>query len=207
MRCCRNDWPGLCVLCVINSRLLSANRVELGFVLFHKFFNFTPLPSVYSGARKEELTRREKKVDKMDRIHSSKLLREYGSWDFVSALDVVEATVVMTTQDSLCIFIMYNNWRKDEIPTESKSWGFHQHCGQWFMLETPNNCVLVYGFQIIVLMFFSSKFPSFCFPCIYTPTDPARPSVTSIISAIKLLENWGVFHRYLNFTPIIGFFF
>eukprot|EP01086_Lenisia_limosa_P003726 TRINITY_DN18395_c0_g1_i1.p1 TRINITY_DN18395_c0_g1~~TRINITY_DN18395_c0_g1_i1.p1 ORF type:complete len:186 (+),score=31.08 TRINITY_DN18395_c0_g1_i1:83-640(+) len=45
------------------------------------FFNFLSAEekTLYSGARKEELTRREKKVDKMDRIHSSKLLREYGS--------------------------------------------------------------------------------------------------------------------------------
>ena len=30
MRCCRSDWLGLCLFVVINSRVLSANRI-LGF--------------------------------------------------------------------------------------------------------------------------------------------------------------------------------
>ena len=29
MQCCRSDWPGLCFV-VINPRVLSANRVDLG---------------------------------------------------------------------------------------------------------------------------------------------------------------------------------
>ena len=43
MRRCRSDWPGICLFFVINPRVLSANRVNLGF-LFHKFSNFTPPP-------------------------------------------------------------------------------------------------------------------------------------------------------------------
>ena len=46
MRCCRSDWPGLCFV-VTNPCVLSANRVDfrLLFFLFHKFSNFTFLPS------------------------------------------------------------------------------------------------------------------------------------------------------------------
>ena len=48
MRCCRSDWPGLCFV-VINPRVLSANRVDLGF-LFHKFSILPPPPAGTEGA-------------------------------------------------------------------------------------------------------------------------------------------------------------
>ena len=44
LRCCRSDRPGLCFV-VINPRVLSADRVDLSFFLFHLFSNFTPPPS------------------------------------------------------------------------------------------------------------------------------------------------------------------
>ena len=33
MQCCRSDWPGLCLFVVVNPCVLSANRVDLGFVV------------------------------------------------------------------------------------------------------------------------------------------------------------------------------
>ena len=43
MRCNRSDWPGLCLLVVFNPRVLSANWVDLGFLL-HELSNLTPPP-------------------------------------------------------------------------------------------------------------------------------------------------------------------
>ena len=37
MRCCRSYWPGLCLFVVINPRMLSANRVDLGSLCFMNF--------------------------------------------------------------------------------------------------------------------------------------------------------------------------
>ena len=44
------DWPGLCFV-VINPRVLSVNRVDLGFFLFHKFpsFDSPPPPGFING--------------------------------------------------------------------------------------------------------------------------------------------------------------
>mgnify|MGYP003571737672 CR=1 FL=1 len=41
-QCCRSDWPGLC-FCCYQPRVLSANRVDLGF-LFVFFINWPILP-------------------------------------------------------------------------------------------------------------------------------------------------------------------
>ena len=53
MRCCRRDWPGLCLFCSL-SIVFSANRVDLAFFLFHKFSNFTPPPSLQFIAHPDE---------------------------------------------------------------------------------------------------------------------------------------------------------
>ena len=42
MRCCRSDWPGLCLFCCYQP--LSANRDDLGFFLFFIKFPILPPP-------------------------------------------------------------------------------------------------------------------------------------------------------------------
>ena len=44
MRCCRRDWPGLCLFVVINPRVLSIIEFILGFFLCFIHFPFLPPP-------------------------------------------------------------------------------------------------------------------------------------------------------------------
>ena len=43
----QSDRPGLCLFCCYQPCVLSANRVDFGFFLFHKFFNVTPRQRIW----------------------------------------------------------------------------------------------------------------------------------------------------------------
>ena len=44
MRCCRSDWPGLCLFCCYQSSCVVSQQSWFLAFLFHKFSNFTPPP-------------------------------------------------------------------------------------------------------------------------------------------------------------------
>ena len=44
MRCCRSDWPGLCLFCCYQPSCVVSQQSWFWAFLFHKYSNFTPLP-------------------------------------------------------------------------------------------------------------------------------------------------------------------
>ena len=44
VRCCKSDWPGLCMFCCYQPFCIVSQQSLFGLFLFHKFSNFTPPP-------------------------------------------------------------------------------------------------------------------------------------------------------------------
>ena len=49
MRCCRSDWPGLCLFCCYQPLCVVSQQSRFGLFLFHKVSNFTRHPQDQPG--------------------------------------------------------------------------------------------------------------------------------------------------------------